>query len=249
MPDPVPPDDRFAAATAVHADVHADSDAGTTDTTETADAGTTETTGAAGPTFSRWSGTIRPGWDIAGNANGGYLLAIAARAMGAALGRPDPVTVTGHYLAPGRPGPVSVEVDVVKQGRTFGTATARLVAGVADGRPLLQALGTFGELADEPSAQLVDQEPPPMPPPEVCTAVQATATFPPPFMGKVQLRLHPDDATFLAGNPSGKALMRGWFRLREGEEADTIALLCGSTPSHPPCSTPGCRWPGRRPSS
>ena len=29
---------------------------------------------------SRWSGTIEPGWDIVGNANGGYLLAITARA-------------------------------------------------------------------------------------------------------------------------------------------------------------------------
>ena len=35
-----------------------------------------------------WSGAIAPGWDIAANANGGYLLAIAARALGAALGRP-----------------------------------------------------------------------------------------------------------------------------------------------------------------
>jgi len=35
-----------------------------------------------------WSGAIAPGWDIVANANGGYLLAIAARALGAALGRP-----------------------------------------------------------------------------------------------------------------------------------------------------------------
>ena len=40
-----------------------------------------------------YSAAIRPGWDIAGNANGGYLLAIAARAMALDCERPDPVTI------------------------------------------------------------------------------------------------------------------------------------------------------------
>ena len=31
---------------------------------------------------------VKPGWDIDGNANGGYLLAIAGRAMAEAAGRP-----------------------------------------------------------------------------------------------------------------------------------------------------------------
>ena len=42
----------------------------------------------------RYSTEIRPGWDIGGNANGGYLLAMVLRAMCNESGRPDPVTVT-----------------------------------------------------------------------------------------------------------------------------------------------------------
>jgi acyl-CoA thioesterase len=199
LPDPIPVGHRFAAATAVQLQTTVDE------------------------TSTRWSGAIQPGWDIAGNANGGYLLAIAARAMSASLGRPDPVTITAHYLAPGQPGPVRLDVEEVKQGRTFGTATARLWAG---DRPLLQTVGTFGDLADQSMAEMMDELPPPMPPPEECEAVVATETFPPPFMGQVELRLHPDDSHFLAGNPSGQALMRGWFRLRDDELTDTVALLC-----------------------
>ena len=59
----------------------------------------------------RYTAEIRDGWDIAGNANGGYLLSMVARVMRDASGRPDPVSVTGHYLAPGHPGAAEVRTD------------------------------------------------------------------------------------------------------------------------------------------
>ena len=49
-------------------------------------------------------GEIADGWDIGGNANGGYLLALAASRMRDVSGRPDPISVSAHYLAPGSPG-------------------------------------------------------------------------------------------------------------------------------------------------
>ena len=170
----------------------------------------------------RYSAEIRNGWDIAGNANGGYLLSIVARAMRDASGRPDPVSVTGHYLAPGHPGPAEIRTEVVKHGRTLTTMTASLDAG---GRRLVQALGAFGDLSTSSGPELVEAAPPALPPPEECVAVVATATFPPPFMGRVDLRLHPEDAGFSDGTPSGKPQVRGWFRLRDGEPIDTMALV------------------------
>ena len=56
--------------------------------------------------------------------------------------------------------------------------------------------------------------------------MQPAGTFPPPFMGQVDLRLHPDDAAFAVGHQSGQPLMRGWFRLPDAEPVDTVALLC-----------------------
>jgi len=177
-----------------------------------------------------WSARVVEGWDIAGNANGGYLLAIAARALTAATGRPDPVTVTGHYLAPGKPGPVDVSTAVLKVGKRFSTASATVVSKAAasdtSGRPVLAVLGTFGELSDDDVTHLLDGGPPDLPSPEDCIAVVAGSPFPPPFMDRVELRLHPDDSHFLQGEPSGTPRVRGWFRLRDGEAIDTVALLC-----------------------
>lgn len=176
---------------------------------------------------------IHPGWDIGGNANGGYLLAIAARAMAAAAGRPDPVTITAHYLAPGRPGPVTIDTDVVKTGKRFTTLRATLSA--AD-RPMLAVLGAFGELpvaGAEPPLR-VDAGPPELPPPDDCLHHRpADSGIPPPFSGKFDIRLHPDDAGFTRGRPSGQLLVRGWFRHLDGEPIDTIGLL-QATDAYPP---------------
>ncbi len=170
-----------------------------------------------------WTATITPGWDIAGNANGGYLLAMATRALVAATERPDPVSITAHYLSPGKPGPVEISTAIVKEGKRFATATATLSAA---GRPILIALGTLGDLGHAEGPELVDGEAPELPPPDLCVPVETTGTFSPPFVKRVELRIHPDDAGFAAGAPSGRALMRGWFRLRHDEPVDTVALLC-----------------------
>ena len=71
-------------------------------------------------------GAIHDGWDIGGNANGGYLMALAAQGLRNLAGRPDPISMTGHYLSPGRPGPVRVDGEVVKQGRRFSTVAGRM---------------------------------------------------------------------------------------------------------------------------
>ena len=170
-----------------------------------------------------YRGSIVPGWDIGGNANGGYLLAMGARALVAATGRPDPVTVTAHFLSPGKPGPVDISTVVVKEGRRFATGSATVRAA---GRPLLAVLGTFGDLSDDPGALLVDGSPPDLPPVDDCVHFAPTATFPPPFNGHVDLHLHPDDIGFTRGARSGVARVRGWFRLPHGEPTDTVALLC-----------------------
>lgn len=168
-----------------------------------------------------------PRWDIAGAANGGYLMALVANAVLHETGATDPVTVTAHYLAPARPGAVEVEVSQVRAGRRLATAQARLTD--AQGQPVLAALATVGsldELAGASSApELVDTEPPSLPPLEQCVLVEPTETFPPPFMGQVQVRLEPDLAGFFAGRPSGRPEMRGWFSLPGEPLLSSLALL------------------------
>ena len=52
-------------------------------------------------------------------------------------------------------------------------------------------------------------------------------------MGRVELRLHPDDAGYSSGAPSGEPRVRGWFRLRDGEPIETLGLIL-ATDAFPP---------------
>ena len=165
---------------------------------------------------------IHSGWDIQGNANGGYLMAIATRAM-AAASRPHPVSVTAHFLSPGKVGPVSICPTVVKQGRTFTTVRASMTGPE---KPIMELLGSFGDVENVGGAVLVDAEPPELPPVESCAKiVPHEGGFPPPLMGKLDMRLHPEDALFAEGRPSGKPLIRGWVKMVDTEQMDVFALM------------------------
>lgn len=171
-----------------------------------------------------WKAEVQPDWDIFGVTNGGYLMAIGARAMSAAAGDRRPVSVTAHFLRPVSAGPVQVAVDELKRGRTFSTMAATINAG-ADSVSLL---GTFVDPAAPDGEDLyVATTPPDLPPPEQCPRAlpNPDGPLPPPLMAQFEERIHPDDVGPLQGRPSGVARMRGWLRLHNDEPNDAFTPL------------------------
>jgi len=180
----------------------------------------------------RYSATVLPGWDIMGNANGGYLFAFAGRAMRDHSGRRDPFTVTAHYLAPVQAGPISVEVDTVKRGKLLTTMNASLIA---DGRTAVRFLGAFGELPDTIDRQFVTATPPEIAPFEECVPRHHDGNaMPVEFANRFDSRIHPDDTAFLRGETGGTAIMRGWFEFGDGRPIDTLSLLTIADSFAPP---------------
>jgi hypothetical protein len=153
----------------------------------------------------RYTGRIDSGWDIAGNANGGYLLALGARAMADTVGRP-PLSVTAHYLAPGRVGLCEISVEVLRGGRRMATVAARLSS---NGDDVLALLGTFADQVPG-GPTVVDAAPPELPAFERCVR-----SVPPAegsgFGDRVHVRVRPDDAGYRDARPTGRAEIRGWF--------------------------------------
>ena len=77
----------------------------------------------------RFISYVQDGWDIGGNANGGYLLALVAGALSAATGRMLPIALSCHYLAPINDAAVVIDTTVVKAGKAFSTALATMRNG------------------------------------------------------------------------------------------------------------------------
>jgi len=171
-----------------------------------------------------FAGEIEDGWDINGNANGGYLLALAAKAMRDASGRPDPLTITAHYLAPGKAGPITVATDVVKGGRQLVTMTGSLRS---PDRELLRVIGSFGDIATMSGGfTYVASTPPELPPREECvlrdkhTGIVTVA-----LMNRLRVWIRPEDALFQQGERSGRATIEGWLEFTDGRPIDSLALL------------------------
>ncbi|MBI5088711.1 MAG: thioesterase family protein [Actinobacteria bacterium] len=172
----------------------------------------------------RFTGAIVDGWDIRGNANGGYLLALAVRAMVQASGRPHPVTVTAHYLSPGRPGQVEATTQIVKAGRRYTTVTSSLLT--ADGREMLRVLGTFGDVrSGSGQPEFVHGSPPDVPPFDECVVRSSESMgFPAGFLDRLDVRTDPATTPLLSDARSGIAEVRGWFAFADHRPSDPLAL-------------------------
>lgn len=175
----------------------------------------------------RWRATVAESWGTGHSPNGGYLLAIAARAVAAAVQRPDPLSVTGHFLRPSVPGPVDVDVEVVRRGRAHATGTARLHQ---DGAERLRLLGVFGELGDLAGAAAgagVDRSPPAIAPLQDCRSghPELPGGIPVPLGRRLAVRFDPGSVGWADGRPSGRGELAAWVRLTDDRDPDPYALL------------------------
>lgn len=171
-----------------------------------------------------FDGAVHDGWDIGGNANGGYLLALAGRAMAEVAGRP-PLTVTGHYLAPAPAGPCTIEVRPVRVGRRMATMSASLRQG---DRAIIEVLGTFADQTGEAGSLLVDGAPPDLPPYDECDLPPGADEGPLPAINdRLAVRLRPGDGGFRTGEPTGRAEIAGWFAFADGAPADAAIDAIG----------------------
>lgn len=173
---------------------------------------------------------LSDGWTILSAVNGGYLLAIVARALRDALPHPDPFTVTAHYLTPSQPGPAVIRTEAVRTGRTLATGQASLFQYAADGTEVerVRVLAAYGDLDSLGDDVRTSVKPPILPPPEQCLGTEdGPAAFPDDsgFTERVVIRLDSATAGWAVGAPSGKGEIRGWFSLADAREPDPLSLL------------------------
>jgi acyl-coenzyme A thioesterase PaaI-like protein len=178
----------------------------------------------------RHRAVVDAGWTIGGKPNGGYLLAVLARAAAGALAsaegpdHPHPVAATAHYLASPDPGPVEVHSEVLRRGRRMSQVRARLVSA---GSACVEATFTLGRHDPAAAPWWTDLAVPDLPPMEQCLRLPGVGPsgVALPIMEHVDVRLDPATAGFTAGRPTGVADLRGWLAFGGGRAPDPLSLL------------------------
>lgn len=178
---------------------------------------------AAGPGL--FEGRITERWNIGPVPNGGYVLSVGMAALRQAMPSPDPVTVTAHYLRPSIPGPVRIEVELIKQGRQFSSATAHLTQ---NGKETVRLLATYGDLDRASGPTHIAGAPPPLPPPLEMKPAPRGIGFE--FAKRFDMRM--PVLGFEPGRAQGPAEVSGWIRFADGRIPDvhTLGLIADSFP-------------------
>ena len=191
------------------------------------------------------SGTYRAELDqsfsILGKPNGGYLLAVAARAATTELvehgtNHPHCLAASASFIRAPRCGPAEVQVTVHRSGMRVSNVRATIVQ---DGRVTVDAILACGRLdaIGEPRYHTpCDVQVAPL---EQCPRVEPGG---PPgegvtIMDRVELHLDPATTGFRRGEASTEAEVRGWLRLADGRAFDPLSLLFAAD-SLPPATFP-----------
>ena len=168
----------------------------------------------------RFAGTISKRWDIGTVPNGGYVLAVGLAAVKRTLVAPDPISVTAHFLRPAVHGDVEVFVDVAKTGRSYSTAAARLVQGSNE---CVRLIATYGDLSRSTGPTHVSGEPPEVPPLS-SPRYQRPEHAQPEIGNRFEFHLAAESVSWMHGQKSGDAEIRGWVRFADGRPSDVSAL-------------------------
>ena len=91
-----------------------------------------------------YEGDISGAWNAGTRPNGGYLMALGAKAMALTGPFSDPFTVTCHFLSAADVGPARFDVEAIRSGRTLATLGCSMVQ---EAKQRTRLLGVFGELS------------------------------------------------------------------------------------------------------
>lgn len=181
--------------------------------------------------------TLDPGWDVGGGVlNGGYLLAIAARAALLESPHPHPVALAASYLRAPAAGPAQLTVAPGPAGRTL--AHSAVVLGDAAG-PVITVQATTATLGAGPVDVAVPA--PAATPVDDCFSIAEHAHLAPAGLAvpglsqRVDTRVDPLTAGWALGQPGEEPVIRAWLRFADGREPDPLALVTFADALPPTC--------------
>lgn len=180
---------------------------------------------------STYLGELVEGWRIGAVPNGGYVLAVAGRALRDALPHKDPLSVNAFYLSPTVLGPIECQVEVLREGGGTSFASASLFQ---EGEMKVRVTAAFTDLDRLRGESWSGLERPEYPPWEACEPAPQKGVE---FRQRVELRLVSGHEVFRERRANGSGEFHGWVQHRDGSDPDALGLLMFADAAPPPIFT------------
>lgn len=182
----------------------------------------------------RW--TMGPGF-----VHGGYLMSVALSAASGLAPQPDAVTMSAHFVRPGRVGPAEVRTSMVKAGISLATVEADIIQNDA---VAVSTITTFGNLSSATDVAFQSVSMPDIAPRDRChRAHHAANPLVPRMTDNLEMLLTPDSVAWTTGQPLEDATMRGWVRFADERPIDQISLPMFADALPPPVFSIGAFAP------
>jgi hypothetical protein len=172
----------------------------------------------------RYDGELVERWNVGVGMNGGYLAVFCLRAVLAESERPDPLSMTMHYLSRPEPGPTSVQVTAMRVGRGHATYRFDLLQG-STGELRATGLVLTGRLRDAGPHDFAPEAPQGPGPDESSSVRRVSAPGESlSLWGRLDTRIaRAEDIFFLRTEP-GEARTGGWTRLADRRPTDVLCV-------------------------
>lgn len=167
-----------------------------------------------------YSGAISRNWLINKNPNGGYLMAILARAMMDKSEKKSTPILTANYISRCRPGKIMVRIEEISVSRQFSRYEARLFQ---DGAEKIRAIGTFADEKNDCAINRNESSAPQLALRDDCIGIPPIPGFT--VFDNLELLLDPPCAGWLQGKLVETSENKGWFRFRETRQHDIFSVL------------------------
>ena len=167
-----------------------------------------------------FSGQITDNWSINGIADGGYLMAIVAKAMMQHSEMKTTPIITANFLNRCEPGDAEILIEKMSASRQFNRFQGSLRQ---KGKEKIRAFGTFSDENRECLLESCEASCPEIAELEKCLPVPEIPNYS--LFGQLDVRLDPACTGWLSGKLSAKSESKGYIKFKENRTFDVPSIL------------------------
>ena len=177
----------------------------------------------------RYEAAVAGNWSINGTPDGGYLMALLARAAMAHSEKSELSLLTANFIGRSVPGPAELSVAKMGATRNFDRWQVSLIQERAE---KLRSMVTLTNPLQGQAGKRYEKDAPVLAPAEACVRLGEMQGYT--LFDNMDVRLDPGCSGWIAGDLGERSELRGWIKFKEDRPFDQAALMLIADAFPPP---------------